>query len=177
MKLEITTKNNYRVTNRLEEILDEKIKKLDRYFPDKDTLCKVVMTDLGRQSKMEVSINYFGQLIRAEVVGNTMYYNIDEILPKLERQIAKHHDKLSKKKTVPKQDFEYQYVSDVDLEPVEIAKTKRFLIDSLTVLEAADSLELVGHDFYLFENIETGNVEAVYLRKDGTIGHLQPYKK
>ena len=72
---------------------------------------------------------------------------------------------------------DYQFVSEVDVEPVTIAKVKKFEIDELTPIEAAENLEMVGHDFYLFHNVETGRVEAVYRRKDGTIGHLQPYKK
>ena len=51
MKMEITTKN-YRVSDRLEHILSTKLKKLDKYFPDKDTPCKVVLTDLGRQCQV-----------------------------------------------------------------------------------------------------------------------------
>ena len=59
MKLEIVAKN-YRVTDKLEQILAGKTKRLDKYFPDDNTPCKVVMTDLGRQCKMEISINYHG---------------------------------------------------------------------------------------------------------------------
>ena len=59
MKLEIVAKN-YRVTDRLEQILAAKTRRLDKYFPDADTPCKIVLTDLGRQTKMEISINYHG---------------------------------------------------------------------------------------------------------------------
>ena len=176
MKLEVLAKN-YHVSERLNQILQSKIKKLDKYFPDSDTVAKVVMTDLGRQCKMELSINYYGTQLRSEVVGNTMYYNIDECLPKIERQIVKYREKLNSKKKMPPFDRnDYQFVSDVEVEPVTIAKVKRFEIDTLTPIEAAENLEMVGHDFYLFNNVETGRVEAVYRRKDGTIGHLQPYQ-
>ena len=62
MKLEVLAKN-YHVSERLNQILQSKIKKLDKYFPDSDTVAKVVMTDLGRQCKMELSINYYLSLI------------------------------------------------------------------------------------------------------------------
>lgn len=174
MKMEITTKN-YRVSDRLEHILSTKLKKLDKYFPDKDTPCNVVLTDLGRQCKMEISITYHGTYIRSEVVGNTMYYNIDTCLPKLERQLVKHREKLNKAYKMPERPQEYEFVSEVEVEPVEIAKTKSFSLDRMTALEAAENLDMLDHDFYLFVNDETGNVEAVYRRKDGTIGLLQPY--
>ena len=174
MKLEIVAKN-YRVTDKLEQILTGKTKRLDKYFPDDSTPCKVVLTDLGRQCKMEISINYHGTHIRAEVVGDTMYYNVDQALPKLERQLVKHRDKLNKSHKLPDRPLEYEFVSDVEVTPLTIAKTKRFAVDTMSAIEAAENLELVDHDFYLFVNSATGNVEAVYRRKDGTIGLLQPY--
>ncbi len=174
MKLEIISKN-YRVTDRLEQILNNKTRRLDKYFPDSNTPCKIVLTDMGRQCKMEISINFRGNHIRSEVVGDTMYYNIDVALPKLERQLVKHREKLSQSYRIPAAPGEYEFVSDVDVTPLTIAKTKSFRVESMSAVEAAENLELVDHDFYLFVNSETGNVEAVYRRKDGTIGLLQPY--
>ena len=174
MKLEIVAKN-YRVTDKLEQILAGKTKRLDKYFPDESTPCKVVLTDLGRQCKMEISINYHGTHIRSEVVGDTIYYNIDAALPKLERQLVKHREKLNKSYKMPERPAEYEFVSDVEVTPLAIAKTKRFAVGTMSAIEAAENLELVDHDFYLFVNSATGNVEAVYRRKDGTIGLLQPY--
>lgn len=174
MKLELITKN-YHVSERLEQILSAKLKKLDKYFADGDTPCKVVLSDLGRQCKMEISINYRGTYIRSEVVGDTMYYNIDSCLPKLERQLVKHREKINKTHKLP-EPADFEFVSDVDLEPVKIAKTKRFEVERISALEAADKMDLLDHDFYLFVNEETGNVEAVYRRKDGSIGLLQPFE-
>ncbi|MCM1194611.1 MAG: ribosome-associated translation inhibitor RaiA [Corallococcus sp.] len=174
MKLDIVAKN-YRMSDRLEQILTAKTDKLDKYFPDGNTPCKIVLTDMGRQCKMELSINYHGAHIRSEVIGDTMYYNIDSCLPKIERQIIKHRDKLNKSHKMPERPAEYAFVSDVEETPVEIAKVKKFEIEEMTALEAAENLDMVDHDFYLFVNVDTGNVEAVYRRKDGTVGLLQPY--
>ena len=174
MKTEIIAKN-YRVSDRLKEIVEIKVGKLDKYFPNNTATAKVVMTDLGRQCKMELSIIYEGVQVRAEVIGDTMYYNIDDCLPKIERQIVKHRGKLNKKKKMPPVD-DYAFISEVEVEPVEIAKTKKFPISAMTPTEAAENLDMLGHDFYLFINDGNGNVEAVYRRKDGTIGHLQPHK-
>ena len=174
MKLEIVAKN-YRASDKLEQILLAKLKKLDKYFPDDSTPCKVALSEIGRQCKMEISINYHGSYIRSEVVGANMYYNIDAALPKLERQIVKHHGKLSKSYKMPERHGDYEFVSAVDDSPIEIAKTKRFEVEEMSAVEAAENLDMVDHDFYLFVNSETGNVEAVYRRKDGTIGLLQPY--
>jgi putative sigma-54 modulation protein len=175
MKIDINAKN-YRVTDRLSVILENKIAKLSKYFPDEDTTCKVVLTDLGRQCRMELSINYHGVVVRAEVTGDTMYYNIDEALPKIERQIVKYREKFNTKKKMPKADTDYQFVSDVVIAPVSIAKTKTFVLEAMSPTEAAENLELVGHDFYVFENRESGNTEVVYRRHDGSVGLLKPTK-
>ena len=171
MKL-VISENNYKMTQKLHSILEQKVKKLDKYFPDDETVCKVVMSQQGRRARMEVSINYLGTQIRSEVEGMTMYYNIDEIMPKLERQINKYRSKVYAKGKAPKVDG-YEFVSDVD-DTLKIEKTKKFVIDKITPEEAIDSLELVDHDFYIFYNVKTENVEVVYRRKDGSIGLLQP---
>lgn len=176
MKLEVICKN-YHQSDRLGQVLENKLKKLDKYFPDKQTPCKVVLSDLGRQCKMEISINYHGTHVRSEVIGDTMYYNIDACLPKLERQIVKYHDKLSKSYKLPEKPSEYEFVSEVEQTKAQIAKTKRFVVESMSPLEAVDQLEMLDHDFYLFVNSQTDNVEVVYRRKDGTIGLLQPYEE
>lgn len=174
MKLEIVTKN-YHVTDRLEQILIAKTKRLDKYFPDSQTPCKIVLTDQGRNCKMEIAINYHGNYIRAEVSGDTMYYNIDTCLPKLERQIVKHRDKLSKSYKMPEVSNDYEFVSDVEpTVPFEISKVKSFEVGRMTPEEAVESLDMLDHDFYVFVNQATDNVEIVYRRKDGTIGLLQP---
>lgn len=173
MKLDIVAKN-YRVSERLEQILVAKTRRLDKYFPDSETPCKIVLTDLGRQCKMEISINYHGTHLRSEVIGDTMYYNIDSCLPKLERQIVKHREKLNRSFRMPERTDEFEFVSDVDMTPVEITKVKSFEIQRMSAAEAAENLDMVDHDFYLFVNDETDNIEVVYRRKDGQIGLLQP---
>lgn len=165
----------YQPKGRLMEILEQKMKKLDKYFPDDETVCKVVLSQQGKRCTMEVSINYHGTNIRSEVSGNTMYYNIDECLPKLERQIVKYKDKLYAKGKAPKD--EYQFISAIESEPIKIVKTKSFVLDRITPEEAVENLELVDHEFYIFVNVATDNVEVVYKRKDGKVGLLQPVVK
>lgn len=178
MKIEMICKN-YKLAKRLSDVMTVKLNRLDKFFPDSKTPIKVVMsTDNGKRCKMEVSINFYGAHIRSEVSGDTMYYIIDDIIPKLERQIVKHRAKLSRKQSLP------LIIEDVEIEEEinketeyfnQIAKVKKFPIQSIEVKEAVEELEMVGHDFYLFVNSATGNVEAVYRRKDGTLGLLQPY--
>lgn len=177
MKLEIISKN-YRATDRLETILSNKLNRLDKYFPSDDTPVKVVLNGDEKRCRMEVSIFYHGTLIRSEVSGDTMYYIIDDVLPKLERQIVKHRGKLNERYKMPAAPApeDYLFTSEVIKEEnFNIAKTKKFPLQAIELKEAIENLEMLDHDFYLFLNSATKNVEAVYRRKDGTVGHLQPY--
>lgn len=176
MKIDIITKN-YNLRGNLNAILDKKLQKFDKYFPEEPT-AKVVLSGDGRHCRLEVSINYNGQQFRAEVDGETMYYNIDIALPKLERQIIKHKEKLADKsgKQPVVESNDYVYVTGVEEEPTpEIAKVKKFAIEAVDVKEAIAQLEMLDHDFYIFVNNATNNVEVVYRRHDGKIGLLQPY--
>jgi putative sigma-54 modulation protein len=175
MKLDIVTKN-YTIRGNLVSILDKKLQKLDKYFNQVPT-AKVILSQDGKKCRLELSLLYNGQQIRSEVVGDTMYYNIDELLPKIERQIIKFKerqiDKSGKKDIVDSSD--YVYVAGVEKEEPEIAKTKKFPIKAIDVKEAIAQLEMLDHDFYVFVNTSTDNVEVVYRRHDGKIGLLQPY--
>lgn len=179
MKLEIQCKN-YRMTDGLEAVIRKKANRLEKYFPDDDAVMKIVLSQQNKLCKMEVSVSVSGNRVRAEVDGQTMYYIIDEIMPKLERQILKYKDKLYSKRKggAPAYDNDFLFVAGIvepQKEDYEIAKVKRFPIEECDVKEAIENLELVGHDFYLFVNSATKQVEAVYRRNDGRIGLLQPY--
>ena len=177
MKIDIITKN-YNVKGNLAAILEKKLQKLDKYFPEEPT-AKVVLVGDAKRCRLEVSINYNKQQFRTEVDGDTMYYNIDLALPKLERQIIKHKEKLvDKTGKQPEMNVDdYVYVTGVEEEEVssEIAKVKKFAIEAVDVKEAVAQLELLDHDFYIFVNSATNNVEVVYRRHDGKFGLLQPY--
>ncbi len=169
MKLDFLTKN-YKVSTRLAEVLQSKLDRLDKYFETEPT-AKVVLTDNGKGCKMELTVSGGKISVRSESQQNTMYYCIDNCMPKLERQIVKLH---SRKQSTRYIDADYMYVSEVDTSLVPITRQKQFNIDSMTPTEAAQQLDVVDHDFYMFINSDTNNVEVVYRRRDGNAGHLVP---
>ena len=83
MRIEITAKS-FTVGDKLKDLVEKKISKLDKYF-ESDADCKVALKEEGKLSKMEVSIQYKGSLVRAEVSGENFYDDIDDVLPKIER--------------------------------------------------------------------------------------------
>ncbi len=169
MKLEFLTKN-YKASTRLTEVLQNKLDRLDKYF-DGEAVAKVVLSDNGKSCKTEVTVSGGGISVRSEASGKTMYYNIDTILPKLERQIVKMHSRHSDRRHI---DSDYMYVAEVDVAPIAITRVKQFDLSRMTAVEAAQQLDMVDHDFYIFVNADTDNVEVVYRRRDGDAGHLQP---
>ncbi|MEG1710429.1 MAG: sigma 54 modulation/S30EA ribosomal C-terminal domain-containing protein [Clostridia bacterium] len=100
-------------------------------------------------------------------------------MPKIEKQILKHRSKIYDKRKQPIDiGKNLLFITDVPTQSAvedEIVKIKKFPIEAIEVKEAVENLELIGHTFYLFLNIATNQVEAVYRRNDGSIGLLQPY--
>ncbi|MBQ8909389.1 MAG: ribosome-associated translation inhibitor RaiA [Clostridia bacterium] len=172
MKLEILERNGYKVAQRLERILNEKLSKLEKYFDDEVNV-KVVCSKLAKQDKLEITVTSKGVLFRAEVVGENMYNNIDYALPKLEKQIVRNNDKKKEKKAKgSKQEnfLPFEFIEEKPEALPSIYKKKTFDLDPMLVDDARYAIERLGHDFFVFLNAETGKVNILYRRKDGKFG-------
>jgi len=175
MNLEIIEKD-YKVGNRLRQIIEEKVKKLDRYFPSGADI-KIVCKQVKNLYKMEVSIMSKGLLYRSEVSSTeNMYVNIDIALPKIERQIVKHKQKnIDKYKDDAFANMEYEFIEDLLEEPEEskIVKRKAFHLGKpITEEEAQMYLEMSEHNFYIYLNDKSGNINLIYKRNDGNYGNI-----
>ncbi len=172
MKVEITTKN-YRLDEATKALIEKKLAKFDKYF-DSDASAKVKLSTVGDSSVMEISVTQGTLNVRSVATGEKMNENIDVVLPKLERQILKYRDKISSK--VKKGAFEtpsiYEQVKD-ETKP-KIVKVKKFDVSVTTVENAAEEMELLAHDFYVFINGETNKVNVLYKRTDGDLGLIEP---
>ena len=178
MKLDIVTKNSH-ASEKLTETLSKKLSKLDKYFAY-ETEARVVIRGEKINNVLEVTIVSNGATIRAEEKGKTAYGCVDKILPKLEKQIIRHREKFSSSKQKINDTIQqsYEFIKSDDIEALpEIIKTKKFEVSPISLSDAVAELELVDHDFYLFLNEGSGQIEAVYHRMDGKIGHLIPYIK
>ena len=172
MKLEILERNGYKVAQRLQRILEEKLSKLEKYFDDEVNV-KVVCSKQAKQEKLEITVTSKGVLYRAEVVGDNMYNNIDFALPKLEKQIVRNSEKRKEKKAKgSKQEnfLPFEFIEDAPEALPSIYKKKTFDLDPMLVDDARFAIERLGHDFFVFLNAETGKVNIIYRRKDGKFG-------
>lgn len=172
MNVTITGKN-MEVTDYLRELTLKKIEKLDKYFPQ-DTEAQVVMAVEKSRHIIEVTIPYRGGVIRGEEVTGDMYASIDNVIAKLDRQIQKHKTRLSKSLRYEDAPVQPDYADEREMNGPEIVRVKRFVMKPMTVEEAMLQIELLGHNFFVFTNAETNQINVLYTRKDGNYGLIEP---
>ena len=174
MKINITGKN-FTTYKRLEDTIDKKFEKLGKYFSDDITINVVLSQERGKD-KIEVTINAKGTVFRAEEVAVDVYEGIDKAVDKLSRQMAKYKGKLQKRYNDNKS-LRFENIPELDedeeIEEVKIVRTKKFELQPMEVEEAIIRMEMLGHDFFVFLDMETDSVNIVYSRKDGNYGLLE----
>ena len=170
----IISGKNIDITPGLREAAENKIGKLERYFSP-DTEVQVTMSvEKGRQ-KIEVTIPVKGSIIRAEQDSNDMYVSIDLVEEIIERQIKKYKTKLiDKKQSALSFSEAFLQEEPEHEETIKIVKTKRFAMKPMDPEEACIQMELLGHNFFMFLNADTNEVNVVYKRKGNTYGLIEP---
>lgn len=172
MRIEIIAKN-YKLSDKLKEVIEKKLEKFSRYFED-DAKAKVVLKEINQDKDvMEITINFSGgKIMRAEVTSDNMYDNIDIVLPKLERQVRKYRTKLGKKLKESAFDVEALYVDEEPVQDLSVARTKMTELRKMSVKDAIAEMELLDHSFYVFINEANDLVNIVYRRDAGDVGLL-----
>ena len=165
---------NIEVTDGLRAAVEDKIGKLEQYFTPETEVHVTLSVEKDRQ-KIEVTIPVKGSIIRSEQVSNDMYVSIDLVEEIIERQLKKYKKKLTEQQQAAnffKQDYiEKDYMDD---EEIKIIRTKKFDIKPMYPEDACIQMELLGHNFYVFCNAETDQVNVVYKRKGNTYGLIEP---
>lgn len=171
---------NLEVTEALRSYVEKKVGKLERYFdttPIADV--NVNMSVLNNQHIIEVTIPMPQLLLRAEESHVDMYAGIDLVTEKLERQIRKHKTKVNRKFR-QEGTIKYLFKEDVNAsaskeEEIEIVRTKRFDLKPMDAEEAVLQMDMLGHNFFVFNNaMDDGATAVVYRRKDGRYGLIEP---
>ena len=155
---------NIEVTAGLRSAVEEKIGKLDKYFNDEVTANVTLSVEKERQ-----------KIIRAEEVSNDMYVSIDLVEEIIERQMRRYKTRLVNAKQAAAE-FSKTYIEDdyEDEPDVKIVRTKKFGVKPMNPEEACVQMELLQHNFYVFLNSETDEVNVVYKRKNNTYGLIEP---
>ena len=165
---------NLDITPALKDYVEKRVKKVTKYFDKTGDIAVILRVEKGRH-QVEVTVPVDGILLRGEESTPDMYASIDQVMDKIEKQIEKHKTKLEKK--FRGGGFRADVASSVSIPEVEeeaIVRTKRFAVKPMDAEEAILQMNLLNHDFFMFLNIESGQVNVVYRRKDGYYGLLEP---
>ena len=165
---------NIDVTPGLREAVESKLGKLGRYFTPNTEIHVTLSVQKGHQ-KIEVTIPVKGGLVRSEQESSDMYVSIDLVEEIIERQIKKYKTKIVDKKQSALAFSEAFLQEEAEQEEtVNIVKTKRFAMKPMDAEEACVQMELLGHNFFMFLNADTNEVNVVYKRKGNSYGLIEP---
>ncbi|MDO4975910.1 MAG: ribosome-associated translation inhibitor RaiA [Eubacteriales bacterium] len=165
---------NIDVTDSLRSAITGKFSKLDKFFTE-DTEVHITLRVQKGEQKVEAMIPMKGNILRAERASSDMYVSIEKVVDILERMIRKYKTKISRSGKGYGAFSESFMDEDVEIpESIIVSKSKRFAIKPMDVEEACVQMELIGHDFYVFRNAITYEVNVVYKRKDNTYGLIEP---
>ncbi|HLO51649.1 MAG TPA: ribosome-associated translation inhibitor RaiA, partial [Kamptonema sp.] len=188
MKLVIQGKN-IEITDAIREYVNQKIDKAVNHFQALTTEVDVHLSvarnpRINTKQTAEVTIYANGSVIRAEESSESLYASIDLVADKIARQLRKFKEKRQDKThTNPKVGdvvAEEPVVSDLIGDrtpelPSEVLRSKYFVMPPMTMQEALEQLQVIDHDFYMFRNAETGEINVIYERKHhGGYGVIQP---
>ncbi|MCI5605120.1 MAG: ribosome-associated translation inhibitor RaiA [Clostridia bacterium] len=159
------------VTDKVRDYVEKKLGKLDKFFKD-ESEARVVLGTIKDNEYIEASIYAGGMIYRAEASDREILAAIDKIVDLIERQIRKNKTRLAKK---IKKDATLDsmlingesYTEGEETKEFEIVKTKRFTVKPMSSEEAVLQMNLLGHSFFVFKNVDTNEMNVVYKRKDG----------
>ena len=167
--------NKIDVTKAINDYIEEKVSKLEKYLDDNDEVeAKAVISAKGKNQKVEVTIWSGKYNIRAEETNPDLYSAIDLVVDKLERQFKKYRGKLNSKKNSRE-----EYVPSIEIEEYEeyeketIVRKKEVFLKPIDEEEAIMQMDLLGHSFFVFKNVDTDKINVVYKRKDGDYGVIE----
>ena len=173
MKFIISGKN-LDVTDGLKAAIEKKIGKLERYFTPETEVHVTLSVEKERQ-KIEITIPMKGNIVRAEQVSDDMYVSIDLVEEVIERQLRKYKNKLVDRQqsaaSLSKAFIEEEIEED---DEIKIIRSKKFGMKPMDPEEACIQMDLLGHNFYVFRNAATDEVNVVYKRKGNTFGLIEP---
>ncbi len=174
MQLQIITKN-IEISETIEKQINKKIGKLDHHLPSlvegKVEISERKSRQPEQRFSIQVTLDSKGTLIRAHEYAADILTAIDKVMDALNSRIERYKGKLyEKRKGISLE----RQGTDQDEEEIfsspEVVKSKRFLLKPMSIDEATEQLELLGHDFFLFIDAETNQISMLYRRKDGNYG-------
>ncbi len=172
MKIQISTKK-FRLTPDIEARIEKKLGKLDRYF-SKDADATAKLFTLKGQEVAEITVSSEGNFYRAQVSTLDMFSSIEGACDHLEKQIQKHKSKLEKRLKQGAFTEPYAMADVEDVPDYGVIKVKKFPVKPVSTEEAILQMEMLGHNFFVYRDIDTEEVYVIYKRDDGGYGQIVP---
>lgn len=183
--------NNIAVTDAIKDYVNQKLEKAVKHFQNLTTRIDVHLSvarnsRISNKHKAEVTVyaNGNGGIIRAQEESENLYASIDMVSDKIARQLRKYKERQLDKKTqtqvkigavVGEEPVASTLIGDRAPElPTEVVRIKYFAMPPMTIEEALEQLQLVDHDFYMFRNKATDEINVIYVRNHGGYGVIQP---
>ena len=174
MKINITGRK-VNLRDNFKQLAQKKLSRFDRIF-DEDAEANVMVTVEKNRQTVEITIRQRGMIYRAENTQLEMNEALDHAISALGRQSRKNKAKLDKQihsAALEQYVMEY-YNSEEEPEEYKVVRVKHFAVKPMHVEEAILQMNMLDHQFYMFRNEETGEINVVYARKDGGYGLLEP---
>lgn len=166
----VTLRENFK------ELAKKKLSRFDRIF-DENASAKVVVTVERNRQTVEITIKSNGMIFRGEATDAEMNNALDQVISALGRQIRKNKSKLDKQiHSIALDQYVQKYVN-AQQEPEEeykVVRTKHFIVKPMGLQEAILQMNMLEHQFFMFRNEETEEINVVYRRKEGSYGLLEP---
>jgi len=167
---------NIEISEYLRHYVEKKIGKLDRYLPTISEARVELSVESAKSAAdrqvVQVTLKSRGTILRAEERSDDIFASIDAVLDKLYRQIIRYKEKLYRRgkgrgQMPPIEEYEEE-------PPRRIVRRKRFQMSPMSEEEAIEQMELLGHDFFVFYNADSGEINVLYRRRDGNYGIIEP---
>jgi putative sigma-54 modulation protein len=181
--------NNITVTEAIHDYVEQKLEKAVKHFQNITTKVDVHLSvarnaRIADKHKAEVTVYANGAVIRAQEGSENLYASIDLVSDKIARQLRKYKERLQDQKTqtnlktgevVEDKPVSETLIGDRSPElPAEVVRMKYFAMPPMSIEEALEQLQLVDHDFYMFRNRDTNEINVIYIRNHGGYGVIQP---
>ena len=161
------------IKDSFKEYAAKRLKRLEKFFDD-DPNVMIVVTNEGDEETVEVTIKSRGMFVRGEKTSRDRQISLDLVADVLSSQIVRNKNRLERRLKTPVPVIE-ELTGELEQEgPDTLVKTKKFPVAVMDVEEAILQMNLLGHEFFMFRNGETGEINVVYRRKDGNYGLLEP---
>ncbi len=166
-----------KITEAMNNYINEKLGRLDKYLENSDTVrANVIVKVRNHEQKVEITIPLKSYILRSEETKEDFYAAVDKTIDKLERQVRKNKTRLMSKKVKPSYDFNFSKIEVADEKEKEdhkVVKRKTVEVKPMNEEEAILQMELLGHQFYMFKDSDTDKDAVVYKRNDGNYGLIE----